>query len=427
MNASARREVENLKSRQRAYRQKISSQRTEIASLKAAVKVLLEKSDPYDDTMDSTYSDDEDFAEEDSDAQESPSEAEDEGDAPRQAVNDGFIYLCPDPDCGWEVADGVCAGCGCTYTTGPELDYQGVSTDNEALSADRVLGPRSTTPLLDVPRYLASIPAQYSHRSEEYFQLLARGATRAMSEAFALEYSAHTGITAWADDALFETFSGPGMLDGDQWAIRLGRRIALDAGDEDGGEFMEGLLEDALFFAVKGRRGEGLRHIEWVTVLTAGRVWVTQPDADTEATREDYDDDGGSTGSSERDALDEDVGLDLDNEEDWLGETDWAALDGAAIPGNPHAHPGRYRILDALLEHQHRAEPSGPVLFEDRYDTTEDDPDLDEEDDEDVYGHAHAVDGVWQPADVSEEELEDEDDDVAGSDWDSDEELSGDE
>lgn len=245
-----------------------------------------------------------------------------------------------------------------------------------------------------------------------------------MCEAFALEYSAHTGITAWADDALFETFSGPGMLDGDQWAIRLGRRIVLDFDDEDGGEFMEGFLEDALFFAVRGRRGEGLRHIEWVTVLTAGRVWVTQPDADTEATRDD--DDVSSTGSSERDALDEDAGWDLDEEEAWEDEKDWSALDGAAIPGNPHAHPGRYKILDALLEHQHRAEPNGPVLFEDRYDTAEDDPDLDEEDDEDVYGYAHAVDGVWQPADASEEELEEEEDDVAGSDWDSDEQLSGD-
>lgn len=87
----------------------------------------MEKGDPYDDTMDSTYSDDEDFAEDEISAQESASDTEDEGNTLRQAVNDGFIYLCPDPECGWEVADGLCAGCGCTYTvSGTLIPFQSI-------------------------------------------------------------------------------------------------------------------------------------------------------------------------------------------------------------------------------------------------------------------------------------------------------------
>ena len=93
---------------------------------------------------------------------------------------------------------------------------------------------------------------------DEYTQLLRRGATRLMCETFYLEFTKEDGIFAWADQNLYEEFSGPLMLPGDFWKIHLGRRIELDEDDLDGGQFLEELLEDALYFAN--------RLIPWETV-----------------------------------------------------------------------------------------------------------------------------------------------------------------
>ena len=63
-----------------------------------------------------------------------------------------------------------------------------------------------------------------------------------MCETFHLSFSEEDGIIAWADDKIYEQFSGPAMLKGDFWKIHLGRRIDLDEDDLDGLMFIEGLL-----------------------------------------------------------------------------------------------------------------------------------------------------------------------------------------
>ena len=89
-----------------------------------------------------------------------------------------------------------------------------------------------------------------------------------MCETFHLEFMKEDGIFAWADQNLYEEFSGPLMLPGDFWKIHLGRRIELDEDDLDGGQFLEELLEDALYFAN--------RLIPWETVEETPGIWVTR-------------------------------------------------------------------------------------------------------------------------------------------------------
>jgi len=67
-----------------------------------------------------------------------------------------------------------------------------------------------------------------------------------MCETFHLEFSYEDGIFTWADEDVYEQFSGSAMLKGDFWKIHLGRRIELDEDDLDGSMFIEGLLDDVL-------------------------------------------------------------------------------------------------------------------------------------------------------------------------------------
>jgi hypothetical protein len=103
---------------------------------------------------------------------------------------------------------------------------------------------------------------------DEYTQLLRRGATRLMCETFHLEFTKEDGIFAWADQNLYEEFAGPLMQPGDFWKIHLGRRIELDEDDLDGAQFLEELLEDALYFAS--------HLIPWETVEETPGIWVTR-------------------------------------------------------------------------------------------------------------------------------------------------------
>jgi hypothetical protein len=110
-----------------------------------------------------------------------------------------------------------------------------------------------------------------------------------MCETFHLEFS-EDGIFAWADEDIYEQFSGPAMSKGDFWKIHLGRRIELDEDDLDGSMFIEGLLEDVLLYpaqisilskASNSRNGycytlNNRLQDSWETVEEAPGIWVTR-------------------------------------------------------------------------------------------------------------------------------------------------------
>lgn len=158
--------------------------------------------------------------------------------------------------------------------------------------SDRSLVPRGNTPLLDVG-YDFAIPDEYKwtyagnlgqDRSNEYRELLMRGATEDMCTTFHLEFTYEGGIYAWADPQLYEEFTGPPMQVGDFWKIHLGRRITLDEGDLDGSLFVENLLEDAVLFRARWETKEETPGI-WVTRLTAHTPADPNYDSSDEAQR----------------------------------------------------------------------------------------------------------------------------------------------
>jgi hypothetical protein len=211
------------------------------------------------------------------------------------------VYRCL--DCKFEVADGVCHHCGAEYDLEWVSRYvlrstlivkdtpkeneahpgRSISIDNEAMNDDRRLAPRAITPLLDVSP--SRIPEEYSlGRSAEFYELLKRGATCLMCETFHLSFTHETGIIAWADGDIFDTFSGPAMQEGDFWKIHLGRCIELDEDDFDGSIFLEGLLEDILLFPmvpyINSKAEFGFNStfaFGWETVEETPGIWVTRP------------------------------------------------------------------------------------------------------------------------------------------------------
>lgn len=156
-----------------------------------------------------------------------------------------------------------------------------VVTDHASLNPDRRLAPRGDTPLRDFPKYNI-LPKAYFNKGEEYDALLGRGATRAMCEQYELEFSDKRGIVAWADDGLFDAFSGPGMQEGDRWKIYLGRRIQPEQTDRDGSEFIESLLEEVLLYPLHTRK-EPHRSEKWITVKESPGIWATRPAVATES------------------------------------------------------------------------------------------------------------------------------------------------
>ncbi|KAJ7786360.1 hypothetical protein B0H16DRAFT_28529 [Mycena metata] len=178
------------------------------------------------------------------------------------------VYRCS--ECMWEIDDRLCPTCGFEFDIDPLDD--GDSTTNEGFSLDRGSVPRGDTPLRDLEQYV--LPSYMSaHDSDEYEQLRRRGATRLMCETFQLQFDSDTGIIAWADSDIYDEFSGPLMQQGDFWKIMLGRRIQLDDDDPDGSGFIEALLEDALLMPLQncGR---------WETVEESPGIWVTRSPQD---------------------------------------------------------------------------------------------------------------------------------------------------
>lgn len=73
-----------------------------------------------------------------------------------------------------------------------------------------------------------TVPAEYAQRKEMYCDLLSRGATPLMCVRYNLRFYHGLGIIAWADDDLFEMFTGDLMEVGDLWQICLGRCVICE-------------------------------------------------------------------------------------------------------------------------------------------------------------------------------------------------------
>ncbi|KAA1466670.1 hypothetical protein DENSPDRAFT_831544 [Dentipellis sp. KUC8613] len=122
------------------------------------------------------------------------------------------------------------------------------------------------------------IPELYAEgRQDEYRALIARGATRDMCETFNLEWVPEQGIIAWADEALFQDFSGPAMKPGQLWKIHLGRRITLEDDDQEGSQFIEEFLEDAMMYQTVEPFPDNEEPGRWETILDHSGVWITRP------------------------------------------------------------------------------------------------------------------------------------------------------
>ncbi|KDQ51942.1 hypothetical protein JAAARDRAFT_198606 [Jaapia argillacea MUCL 33604] len=244
----------------------IKDQRREIKRLKNALRAaLLVIAEPSDDNSDeSTISSHSD-----------PMDAQGEDEAGRineppklRAIWDDeeSIYRCR--ACLWEVVDGLCSSCAeeCEgYDVNDDVHdtHQSLATDFEDMNSDRQIAPRGTTPL----RQIGHLPQHKDYSAREYRALLTRGATPEMCECFSLTFDSDTGIVAYADQDLFDEFSGPGMRPSHIWKIHLGRRVVLDADDLEGSRFIEDLLEEALYFVAD----------PWETVQEVPGVWVTRP------------------------------------------------------------------------------------------------------------------------------------------------------
>ncbi|KAG5634981.1 hypothetical protein H0H81_000143 [Sphagnurus paluster] len=330
-------------------------------------------------------------------------EEEDEPNLPEALhdVSEG-IYRCT--ECNWEVVHGVCANCEMEFawenvnspfpspffilnlSFHPQEEHEALLpadtlyTDTlPSAKSDRAPAPRGHTPLLTLPENTTPFPGYIGSHSS-YYALLERGATPRMIEVFSLQFSYSEGICAWADEDLREEFSGPAMCPDDRWKICLGRRIELEAGDEDGAAFIAGLLEDALLFPL----GEKER---WETVLESPRVWVTRMKRAT----------------GQEDGQGDDDYDDYEDEEEDIDE----AIDGATDASLPFAD-------------------DGPVLLRPGYDTSDDYDSADEvaDTDEGSAIRASVPDAEYAGGTHSQEHS---DSDSADSDYDEDELFSGDE
>ncbi|GLB45708.1 hypothetical protein LshimejAT787_2600410 [Lyophyllum shimeji] len=209
-------------------------------------------------------------------------------------------YRCT--ECGWEVVEGFCEACRKEFNWSEDNEESSLPADslyNEASNdTDRDQVPRGTTPLRDVGPF-RPLPG---YSLEDYEALLQRGATRLMIETFNLEYSHENGIFAWADSTLYSEFAGPKMQRGDFWKIQLGRRFDLDEDDLDGSLFVEGILEEAILFPEIGQAGK------WETVEERPGIWVTRMVNSRDCQDGDMDED---EGEDEEDDVEEE-----DDEED---------------------------------------------------------------------------------------------------------------
>ncbi|PPQ97046.1 hypothetical protein CVT26_001269 [Gymnopilus dilepis] len=363
---------------------------------------ILQNVDDYDEEMSLQTDDDDASANE---------ENTDDRELPEPVHGDGNLYYCT--TCMGEIEEGFCAFCGEEHQWFIDDSMQdSITTVSQAMHPDRGLKARGDTPLREIDTTEWEVPpVQYRspRREEEYWELIRRGATPLMCKTFDLEFSPERGIYAWADDLLFDEFSGSLIKPGHSWKIHLGRRIALDVDDLDGSEFIEELLEEALYYAKDGAILLE-KHERWETVQESPGLWVTRLQGPPKAE------------GSEEFEWDEYWAADVDDPfelEDKMLEN--------PPPEETIMRPDEYSISDDDLEVEAETRdigffnPGGRdtvwLSEEEQVDELVDD-DYDPE-------NAEGIDGAEESAMDDDATLDDSDE--PGSDFDSDEVLSGDE
>ncbi|KIM37788.1 hypothetical protein M413DRAFT_30705 [Hebeloma cylindrosporum] len=393
--------LSELRTQIRIQKLKLKQKNTEISRLQAALRLFIANNgsqelvdvDKEEDGLAHLGSDDEAMDEEDAEKCDEEEDQEDE-DEPLKPLFDesAGLYFCT--DCLAEIDEGICIICGDKYEWQEANPLRNTeSTENQAIHYDRSLVPRGNTPLLPdnlFDRYPP--PADYRSREGEYKELLRRGATRIMCETFHLEFSHPGGIYAWADPQMYEEFSGPAMKEGDFWKIHLGRRVTLDQDDEDGSAFIDGLLEDALFFPFRGPTS-GRTFEKWETVEETPGIWVTRLKANRDVTEE-------SMGENDFDSDEEDHSEDMQ---------DALQAEDNALENPPEEDTGPIRADDYAPTDSEDEEYEEDE--EDEEDTVDEEDEEEEEEDMGAYITAQDPDGVWSPMDD-----EDDDDDETSDD-----------
>ena len=236
-----------------------------------------------------------------------------------------------------------------------------------------------------------------------------------MIETFNLRFC-HEGIFAHADAALLDEFSGPRMKLGDTWKIQLGRRFNLDPTDRDGSVFVEGLLEDALLFPSRPENG-------WETVEDDVGSWVTRLTTQPMIHSDDEEDNGGDDGDDDQDQ-------DQDDEET-QSKVDDPNDDGPVLLF-PLYEDDVEMSEDSDVEMFSDGEAIRANVWDTPYDAEgeedEDDAVAAEEDDRNPppTGERDALEAIAGGSSVTQKS-DQPDSDMDGSDFDSDEVLSGDE
>ncbi|PPQ82502.1 hypothetical protein CVT26_012959 [Gymnopilus dilepis] len=260
---------------------------------------------------------------------------------PEPIHGDDDLYYCT--KCTGEIEEGFCAFCGEEHQWFVDDNKQDfITTISQATHPDRRPKPRANTPLREIDTADWNPPEEYRAlgRDEEYWELIRRGATPLMCMTFDLEFSYERGIYAWADEDLFCEFSGSLMEPGDSWKISLGRCVSLDKDDLDGSEFVEGLLEEALYYSRSGAFPLEKQE-RWESVEESPGLWVTRLQASPE-----FQDSG-----------------EPEQDEDWdFEQVDFAGLEetlGYPPSTETIVQPNQYSISDDDLEMEAETDDTG--------------------------------------------------------------------
>lgn len=174
-------------------------------------------------------------------------------------------------------------------------------------------------------------------------------------------------MVAWADDYIFEEFSGPAMKTGDTWKLYLGRAVTLESSDWDGKRFIEEFLEEAVLYPAQV--SDAWPNYVYKTVLESPGVWATLPvSPDGDNTIEDvFEQEGDELNWQD----------DLDGIIDKIDDDIERATNGP--PVDPAPVQNEYESTD---EESDEDSDSEPVLVKHK-DAVEHDDDDDEEEEED--------------------------------------------
>ncbi|KAH9476535.1 hypothetical protein JR316_0010575 [Psilocybe cubensis] len=267
--------IKDLQARLILTNSKLKRKDEENKRLKAIITNLLAKNDSEDlsqdeDSAEESIQNSEDGEDDEDDEDEITGDEQTDDDAPPEPIQSlefEDVYLCTNTACGGEVTDGVCHFCGKPHQVLEDEFSILASTESQLEHPDRDIAPRGDTPLKEIEEGI-EIPADYASRIGEYKELLRRGATPEMCTLFSLVFIPHEGISAFIPPEIFNQFSGPAMNDDDVWQIYLGRRVRLEETDVDGREFVESLLDDISVLPDTGN---------WATEEESPGIWITYP------------------------------------------------------------------------------------------------------------------------------------------------------